>query len=154
MRHAHRQRPNAHRQFAKDKNEWARRVSELRTADGWTIVTRSSGRDDLAVGIYVLEEDRQTYEHDLAIPDPVLVAVLRYDSFKFVECGWNRSMLSPDDPRNMLELHHMRHRRDRERTRPTTSSRCATSTMTQPTTIGLHDRLFHNFLTVVCAVSS
>ena len=50
------------------EKEWARRVRELRTEEGWPIVTRNSGRDDLAIGVYVLEEDRQTYEHDRSIP--------------------------------------------------------------------------------------
>jgi 5-methylcytosine-specific restriction endonuclease McrA len=72
-------------------------------------VTKNSGRQDLEVGVYVLEEDRQTYEHDRKIPDPVRVAVLQRDGFKCVQCGWNRSMLSPEDPRKMLELHHVKH---------------------------------------------
>ena len=98
--------------LAKDKKEWARRVRELRTEHGWPIVTKNSGREDLAIGVYVLEEDRQTYEHDRKIPDPVRVAVLQRDGFKCVQCGWNRSMLSPDDPRKMLELHHVQHHKD------------------------------------------
>lgn len=99
--------------LAKDKKEWARRVRELRTEQGWPIVTKNSGREDLAIGVYVLEEDRQTYEHDRAIPDPVRVEVLRRDGFKCVECGWSRAMLSPDDPRRMLELHHRQHHKDK-----------------------------------------
>lgn len=99
--------------LAKDKKEWARRVRELRTEQGWPIVTKNSGRRDLAIGVYVLEEDRQTYEHDRRIPDPVRVAVLERDGFKCVRCGWNRSMLSPDDPRKMLELHHIRQHKDK-----------------------------------------
>ena len=63
--------------LAKDKKEWARRVRELRTEQGWPIVTKNSGREDLAIGVYVLEEDRQTYDHDRRIPDPVRVAVLQ-----------------------------------------------------------------------------
>jgi hypothetical protein len=99
--------------LAKDKKEWARRVRELRTEQGWPIVTKNSGREDLAIGVYVLEEDRQTYEHDRAIPDAVRVAVLQRDGFKCVVCGWNRAMLSPDDPRKMLELHHKQHHKDK-----------------------------------------
>ena len=99
--------------LAKDKKEWARRVRQLRTEQGWPIVTKNSGRDDLAVGVYVLEEDRQAYEHDRLIPDPVRVAVLQRDGFKCKTCGWHRSMLSPDDPRKMLELHHRQHHKDK-----------------------------------------
>jgi hypothetical protein len=94
--------------LAKDKKEWARRVRELRTEQGWPIATKNSGRQDLAIGVYVLEEDRQTYEHDRQIPDPIRVAVLQRDRFRCVRCGWSRAMLSPDDPRKMLELHHVK----------------------------------------------
>jgi hypothetical protein len=99
--------------LAKDKKEWARRVRELRTEAGWPIVTRNSGRSDLPVGVYVLEEDRQAEEHDRNIPDPVRVAVLQRDKFSCVQCGWSRSMLSPDDPRRFLELHHKVLHRDK-----------------------------------------
>lgn len=100
--------------LAKDKKEWARRVRELRTEQGWPIVTKNSGRDDLGVGVYVLEEDRQAYEHDRSIPDSIRVAVLQRDGFKCAQpgCGWHRGILSPGDPRKMLELHHKRHHKD------------------------------------------
>ena len=99
--------------LAKDKKEWARRVRELRTEAGWPIVTKYSGRSDLAVGVYVLEEDRQAEEHDRNIPDAVRVAVLQRDNFSCVQCGWNRTMLSHDDPRKFLELHHKKQHVDK-----------------------------------------
>lgn len=98
--------------LADGKTEWARRVRELRTQEGWPISTKNSGRDDLPVGVYILEEDRQAYEHDRQIPDLVRVDVLTRDDFKCVQCDWNRSALNQDDPRKMLELHHVTHHKD------------------------------------------
>lgn len=98
--------------LAGDTKEWARRVRELRTEDGWPIATKNTGRIDLPVGAYVLEEDRQAYEHDRTIPDPVRVAVLKRDDFRCAYCGWSRDMLSKDDPRKMLELHHKQQHKD------------------------------------------
>lgn len=95
------------RYLAKDNKEWARRTRELRTEDGWPVVTRMQGRADLNVGEYVLEEDRQAEVHDRRIPDPVRVNVLKRDKFSCTACGWSRDQLSPDDPRKFLELHHL-----------------------------------------------
>ncbi len=98
--------------LANGRKEWSRRIRELRTEDGWPIMTKNLGRDDLPIGSYVLEEDRQAYEHDRKIPDEVRVKVLTRDKFSCTKCGWNRGMLSPDDPRKMLELHHKKHHKD------------------------------------------
>ena len=98
--------------LAKGRTEWARRVRELRTEDGWPIVTRNTGKEDLPIGAYVLEENRQAYEHDRKIPDDVRVAVLTRDNFSCVECGWNRKQATRDDPRKLLELHHIKHHKD------------------------------------------
>lgn len=97
------------RYLAKDRSEWARRVRELRTEDGWPVVSRQSGRPDLSVGVYVLERDQQAEVHDRKIPDPVRVEVLNRDdhSCRYPGCGWKREMAAPHDPRRFLELHHV-----------------------------------------------
>ena len=75
-----------------------------------------SGRPDLDVGEYLLEEDRQAAEHDRHIPDLVRVAVLTRDGFECTECGWARSDIDPADPRKLLELHHVKHHREKGET--------------------------------------
>ncbi|MFN3727930.1 MAG: HNH endonuclease [Allosphingosinicella sp.] len=95
------------RYLAGDKSEWARRMRELRTEEGWPIYTRMQGRPELPVGTYVLDEDKQAPEHDRRIPDDVRVEVLIRDDFTCRVCGWTRDLLRPDDPRKFLELHHL-----------------------------------------------
>lgn len=96
------------RYVAGDKTEWARRVRELRTEFGWPIVTKSTGRPDLGVGVYVLQADRQSPEHDRAIPDDVRRSVLRRDGYRCMDCGWTHDDWNPSDPRH-LEIHHVTH---------------------------------------------
>ncbi|WP_028865060.1 HNH endonuclease [Psychromonas aquimarina] len=96
--------------LAKDRSEWARRVRELRTEEGWPIMTCNTGMPELAVGVYILTEDRQAKVHDRKIPDPVRIAVLTRDSFCCKKCGWNpEKRNSGDKLRNFLELHHIEH---------------------------------------------
>ena len=97
------------RYVANDSSEWARRVRELRTEEGWPIRTKQTGRPDLPQGVYVLEEDKQAAVHDRLISDLIQVAVLERDEFKCQKCGWQRTSRHPDDPRQQLELHHIQY---------------------------------------------
>lgn len=96
------------RYVANNRSEWARRVRELRTEQGWPVATKNTGRPDLSIGAYVLELDRQSPPHDRAIPDSVRREVLRRDSYQCRECGWHHKLWNPSDPRH-LELHHVTH---------------------------------------------
>ncbi len=96
---------------ANGRTEWARRVRELRTEDGWQISTHWSGRPELKPGIYLLESDRQLPAHDRIIPDPVRRSVLVRDNYTCQDCGWTREQWNQDDPRH-LELHHLEHHVD------------------------------------------
>ena len=96
------------RYVARDKTEWARRVRELRTELGWPVVTKTTGRPDLDIGVYVLQADRQSPEHDRTIPDDVRRSVMRRDKYKCQKCGWSHEEWNPSDPRH-LEIHHMKH---------------------------------------------
>ena len=96
------------RYVANDKTEWARRVRELRTEFGWPVTSKTTGRPDLPIGSYVLEENRQTPPHDRKIPDEVRRAVLVRDEYKCQKCRWSHATWNPADPRH-LELHHITH---------------------------------------------
>jgi len=96
------------RYVANNRTEWARRVRELRTESGWPVATKVSGRPDLPIGTYLLEQDRQSPPHDRTIPDPVRRAVLMRDDYSCKQCRWNHGKWNPSDPRH-LELHHVQH---------------------------------------------
>lgn len=94
------------RYVANDKTEWARRVRELRTEEGWQIVTKTTGMPELPVGVYILASDVQAPPHDRKIPDPVRKDVLRRDGYKCQDCGWHPDTWNRSDPRH-LEAHHV-----------------------------------------------
>jgi hypothetical protein len=94
------------RYVANNRKEWARRTRELRTEEGWPVATRFSGRPDLPMGAYVLEDDRQSPPHDRHITEKTRRDVLIRDSYSCKDCGWNHASANPSDMR-FLELHHL-----------------------------------------------
>ena len=98
--------------YVAKSSEWARRVRELRTEEGWPIVTKMSGNPNLPVGVYVLEADRQAPVHDRKITESTRRETLRRDNYCCQKCGWNHDMFNRSDPR-FLELHHKVHHKDK-----------------------------------------
>ncbi len=99
------------RYVADNRSEWARRTRELRTEFGWPIITKNTGRPDLPVSMYVLEEDRQAPEHDRTIKDAVRREVYMRDGHACRDCGWTHDLWNPSDARH-LEAHHARYHVD------------------------------------------
>jgi hypothetical protein len=98
---------------AKGAKEFARRVRELRTEDGFPIATLFTGRPDLAMGEYVLlSVDRLFDPHDRHIPLDVQRTVYERDANTCRVCGWDMAKWTAEDPR-ILELHHLKPHRER-----------------------------------------
>jgi 5-methylcytosine-specific restriction endonuclease McrA len=97
------------RYVANEAQSWPRRTRELRTEQGWPVKTKNTGRSDLPVGTYILEKDRQNPPHDRDIKDRVRMEVLGRDSYRCCNCEWSYDNAHPDDPRSLLEFHHVKH---------------------------------------------
>jgi len=94
--------------YIAQSTEWARRTRELRTEEGWPVLTRQSGNPNLPIGVYVLEEDRQAPAHDRNISDTTRRRALQRDKYACRNCGWTYDDWNPSGPR-FLELHHVIH---------------------------------------------
>jgi len=88
-------------------SQFARRVRELRTEQGYAIATRFTGRPDLKMGEYVLESvDRMAEQHDRNIDHATQTEVYKRDKNSCRLCAWSHEKWSKKDPR-ILELHHI-----------------------------------------------
>lgn len=86
--------------------QYARRVRELRTEDGYAVATRFTGRPDLRPGEYVLlDSERVSQPHDRRVPVEVQREVYERDQNQCQLCYWRGSDWTPEDPR-LIELHH------------------------------------------------
>lgn len=89
-------------------SEFGRRTRELRTEQGFAIATHFTGRPDLKVGEYVLENlDRVAEPHDRHISEAVQREVFARDNNACSNCHWSRDQWTRADPR-FLELHHFK----------------------------------------------
>lgn len=94
-------------------SDWPRRARELRTEDGWPIITRFTGDPTLPAGVYVLERDEQAPAHDRHIPEIVRREVMQRDNWscRWRGCGWPHGF--PAQDHRFLEAHHRIHHADR-----------------------------------------
>lgn len=97
------------RYVANNNSDWARRTRELRTEDGWPIVTNFSGDPSMPLGTHKLAEDRQSETHDRHISEIVRREVLRRDGgqCQWEGCGWPVGF--PVSDKRFLEVHHIVH---------------------------------------------
>lgn len=88
-------------------SEYARRVRELRTEEGYAIATRYTGRPDLPGNWYVLESvERVAEPHDRRIQPEVQKLVYERDANTCRLCGGTiEHWVKPGS--SMLELHHI-----------------------------------------------
>lgn len=95
------------RYVAGDRSEWARRARELRTEEGWPVVTKFTGDPELPMGVYVLARNEQAPVHDRHISELVRREVMQRDNWtcRWVGCGWSPADRFKD-PR-FLEAHHV-----------------------------------------------
>jgi hypothetical protein len=96
------------RYVAGNKSEWARRTRELRTEQGWPVVTKSTGDPSLPVGVYLLVNETRAPAHDRNIPPGVRGEVMRRDNYscRWNGCGWPIGFNVQFDHR-FLEVHHI-----------------------------------------------
>lgn len=97
------------RYVADNSGDWPRRTRELRTEDGWPIVTRFSGDPSMPAGAYKLAEDKRSEPHDRRISESVRRAVMRRDGGRCQGrgCGWPEGF--PENDHRFLEVHHIVH---------------------------------------------
>lgn len=94
---------------ADNKGDWQRRTRELRTQDGWPVVTRLSGDPSMPPGMYKLAEDKQSEPHDRYISESVRREVMKRDGGRcqWRGCGWPEGF--PESDHRFLEVHHIVH---------------------------------------------
>jgi HNH endonuclease len=95
---------NELRKIAGDISEWARRVRELRTEEGYQILTHND-RADLKPGEYLLESDKPQPAFARALSKELRALVLDRNGFTCQMCGAVAGEVHPYDPSRKTRLH-------------------------------------------------
>jgi len=95
---------NELRAVAGNINEWARRVRELRTEEGYLILTHND-RSDLKPGEYLLETPKPQPAFARAISKETRAFVLDRNGFTCQMCGAAADEAHPYDPTRKTRLH-------------------------------------------------
>lgn len=92
------------REAAGNINEWARRIRELRTEEGYQILTHND-LSDLKPGEYILNSAKPTPAFERAISKETRAYVLDRNGFTCQQCGAVAGEAHPFDPTRKTRLH-------------------------------------------------
>jgi len=92
------------RVVADNQSEWARRVRELRTEEGYQILTHND-RSELKPGQYLLENPKPKPAFERTISKETRAFVLDRNGFTCQMCGAVAGELHPYDPTRKTRLH-------------------------------------------------
>jgi hypothetical protein len=92
------------RSVAGNQSEWARRVRELRTEEGYLILTHND-RSDLKPGQYLLEDPKPQPAFERAISKETRAYVLDRNGFTCQMCGAIAGEPHPYEPSRKTRLH-------------------------------------------------
>lgn len=92
------------RKIAGNQSEWARRIRELRTEEGYQILTHND-RSDLKPGQYLLEDPKPKPAFERAISKETRAFVLDRNGFTCQMCGATAGEPHPYDPSRKTRLH-------------------------------------------------
>ncbi len=92
------------REVADNQSEWARRIRELRTEEGYQILTHND-RSELKPGQYLLENPKPEPAFERAISKETRAYVLDRNGFTCQMCGAVAGEIHPYDPTRKTRLH-------------------------------------------------
>ena len=89
--------------------EWARRLRELRSEEGWKI-SSNNDRDDLKPGEYILEEEppnKEDYQFSSSISNRLRAEILERNGYTCQMCGIGAGDIMDDGRKARLHIGHI-----------------------------------------------